>query len=148
MLRRKGIKYSIKRYENLNGNFTQIPNDAFRIIANGNCFIIYCYLCRNHNIDYGYAFPSLKTIEKNTGISKKTVIKCLNELEEMGLIKKIKFTDKKGYPNNCYRVYFPTIQEEKEIIEVPKLTEEQLKELEEFENKIYFKEEITDEDEE
>ena len=150
MIKRRGIKYSIKKYENLEYGYTKISHDAFRIISNGNCFIIYCYLCKNHNIKYGYAFPSLKDIEDNTGISKKTVIKCLIELEDLKLIKKLKFTDKKGYANNCYRVYVPTIQEVEEIIEMPQLTEEQIKELEELESNIYFKEEeeIIDEEDE
>ena len=151
MIKRKGIKYSIRKYVNLEKNFTQIPNDAFRIIANGNCFIVYCYLCRNYNTEYEYAFPSLKAIEKSTGLTKKTIIKCLTILEEeLNLIKKIKFTDKTGkYANNCYKVYFPVIEEEKEIIEVPQLNEEQLKEIEEFENRYLEKieEEIAVEEE-
>ena len=122
MYKRKGIKYSIRRYINMDNNFTQIPNDAFRIIANGNCFIVYCYLCRNYNKDYDYAFPSIKCISKNTGLSIPTVQKCLKELEEDAkLIKKIKFQNKEnGYLNNCYKIYFPVIQE-----------------VEEFENSIY-----------
>lgn len=139
MYKRKGIKYSIRRYINMDNNFTQIPNDAFRIIANGNCFIVYCYLCRNYNKDYDYAFPSIKCISKNTGLSIPTVQKCLKELEEDAkLIKKIKFQNKEsGYLNNCYKIYFPVIQEEKDVYDIPQLTEEQIKELEEFENSIY-----------
>lgn len=120
-------------------NFTQIPNDAFRIISNGNCFIVYCFLCKNWNKDYDYAFPSIKGISKNTGLSVPTVQKCLKELEEEAkLIKKIKFTSKEnGYINNCYKIYFPIIQEEKDVYNIPQLTEEQIKELEEFENNMY-----------
>ena len=60
----------------------------------------------------GKAFPSIETIVKNTGISRRQVITCLQTLEEKGYLTKEKlwrksvytireqmeFTDKKGHP--------------------------------------------------
>ena len=56
-MRRCGeIKYSLRRYDYLEGNFTQISNDVFKL-TNGNEFKIYCYLCSNYNRELGYSFP-------------------------------------------------------------------------------------------
>ena len=46
------IKYSLRRYDRLDGNFTQISNDIFKL-TNGNEFKVYCYLCSNYNRELG-----------------------------------------------------------------------------------------------
>ena len=137
MFERFDYKYSIRKYEGIDNNYTIIPNDAFKIIQNGNCFIIYCYLCRNYNKEYGYAFPTIKQISADTGVSNRTIYKCLDELEDMHLIKRLKFDKKENnFVNNIYRVYIPVIKKEETKINKPYLTEKMLKEIEEFEKEM------------
>lgn len=128
MENKKEIKRKIKRisYRALDGNFTQIANTMFRYIPNGNDFKVYCYLCYRFNRDLDYSFPSIKTITKDTGLSKSTVIKSIKWLEEQRLIKKYK---KQGceWMNNCYFVKY--IVEELEEVE----TDEEIK-IEEWED--------------
>ena len=88
------IKYSLRRYETLQGNFTQISNSVLKIIDNCYQFTIYFYLCNMFNRDYGYAFPSIRTIATETHISVKKVQSTLKELEELGLISILKFEEK------------------------------------------------------
>lgn len=128
MENKKEIKRKIKRisYRALDGNFTQIANTMFRYIPNGNDFKVYCYLCYRFNRDLDYSFPSIKTITKDTGLSKSTVIKSIKWLEEQRFIKKYK---KQGceWMNNCYFVKY--IVEELEEVE----TDEEIK-IEEWED--------------
>lgn len=142
------IKYSLRRYETLQGNFTQISNSVLKIIDNCYQFTIYFYLCNMFNREYGYAFPSIRTIAAETHISVKKVQSTLKELEELGLISILKFEEKVSntFPNNIYKVFFPVIFEEKEIFNVPSLTDEQLKQLEDVENKVRKKTLQRDED--
>lgn len=138
-MRRTGcIKYSLRRYDRLDGNFTQISNDVFKL-TNGNEFKIYCYLCSNYNKELGYAFPSLNVIAKNTNISVPTVTKCIKSLEEMGLIKISKFECKSNkYTNNIYKIFIPIIVqdeiEDKEEKEIRNILDSIVKEVE---GKIY-----------
>ena len=135
------ILYSLRRYENMNGNFTQISNDVFKL-TNGYEFKVYCYLCLNYDRELGYSFPSLSTIAKNTNMSVKTVTRCIKKLEELGLIKVCKFESQvlKSIHNE-YELYFPEL----ESIQTPNnVDEEFLNELkrhtwnfEDIENKIY-----------
>lgn len=84
-------------YRGLDGNFTQIANTMFKYIPNGNDFKVYCYLCYRFNRDLDYAFPSLRTISKETCLNVKTVQKSIKWLEGQGLIKRYK---KEGKNNN------------------------------------------------
>lgn len=101
------IKYSLRRYETLQGNFTQISNSVLKIIDNCYQFTIYFYLCNMFNREYGYAFPSIRTIAAETHISVKKVQSTLKELEELGLISILKFEEKVSntFPNNIYKVF-------------------------------------------
>lgn len=109
MFKSNDIVYSLRRYENLEGNYTQISNDAYKL-TNGNEFKIYSYLCMRYNKEYEYAFPSIRTIALDCNMSTKTVQKCISRLEEIKLIKILKFTEKTNqYANNIYRVYYPII---------------------------------------
>lgn len=109
MYKFNNITYSLKRYDNLEGNFTKISNDVYKM-TNGNEFKIYSYLCSNYNRELGYAFPSLNVIADNTNMSLKTVQRAIKKLEEIGLIKIHKFEEKNSkYANNIYRVYYPII---------------------------------------
>ena len=107
MKKYKNILYSLKRYDYLEDNFTQISNDVFKLTT-GNEFKIYCYLCKNYNKNYGYSYPSLSTIAFDTNMSVPTVQKCIKKLEK--LIQVFKFEDKNSkYVNNIYKVYYPII---------------------------------------
>jgi DNA-binding transcriptional regulator YhcF (GntR family) len=143
MIKKHGIKYSVRRYSNLEKGFTQIPNDIFRIVESSYQLTVYTYLCYRYNRKYQYAFPSLKTIAEDTHVSVSTVRRVIKELEDLRLIKILKF-DKKNtsYANNMYYVYYPVIDYEssQKAIEDENnlfLSEEQLAELEEIENGVY-----------
>ena len=132
------ILYSLRRYDYLEGNFTQISNDVFKL-TNGNEFKIYCYLCSNYNKELGYSFPSLNTISKNTNMSVPTVTKCIKSLEKLGLIKICKFENKMSkYINNIYKIFIPIIVkndiEDQEQDEIRKLLETVVNDVE---GKIY-----------
>lgn len=118
---KKELKRKIKRipYRALDGNFTQIANTMFRYIPNGNDYKVYCYLCYRFNRDMDYAFPSLKTISKDTCLSLRTVQKSIKWLEEQRFIKKYK---KEGcdWLNNCYFIKYIV----EELIEVDAKDEE------------------------
>ena len=121
------ILYSLRRYENMDGNFTQISNDVFKL-TNAYEFKVYCYLCFNYNRELGYSFPSLGTIAKNTNMSVKTVTRCTKNLEELGLIKVCKFESQNTkYVNNIYKIFIPIIVkneiEDQEINEIKKVLE-------------------------
>ena len=149
-MKKKNIKYDTKRYSTLKNSFTQIANDVFKVVDNPYQFTIYCYLCKNYNGDYQYAFPSLKTIANDCNISVKKAQTTLKELEEdKGLIKK-KHLKKEGqsYSNNIYYIYYPIIKEEEEIPNTDIPVEEVLKDIEEGEkeyNKIIEEEDDDDE---
>ena len=143
MVKRHGIKYSVRRYKNLEKGFTQIPNDIFKVVETSYQLTIYAYLCYRYNRDYQYAFPSLRTIANDTHVSLSTVRRVIKELEDLKLIKILKFDKKKNnYANNMYYVFYPIIDFESSQKEIEKennlqLSEEQLAEIEEIENGIY-----------
>ena len=154
MFKINDITYSLRRYDYLDGNFTQISNDVYKM-TNGNEFKIYCYLCSNYNRALGYAFPSLTTISSDTSVGLTTVKKCIKRLEEIGLIKIYKFEEQTSkYANNIYRVYYPIIiKNSLEEAERRKHEEELTKALQEMDasviNKIHtLKKEIETDNEE
>lgn len=62
---------------------------------------VYKYLLDYHNADKGYAYPSLNQIKESLNISKPTVIRSLNYLEEKELIIR-----DKGFKGKNTRYYF------------------------------------------
>lgn len=118
---KKELKRKIKRisYRALDGNFTQIANTMFRYIPSGNDFKVYCYLCYRFNRDMDYAFPSLKTISKDTGLGLSTVKRSIKWLEEQRFIKKYK-KEGSDWMNNCYFVKYIV----EELVEVDEIDEE------------------------
>jgi DNA-binding transcriptional regulator YhcF (GntR family) len=137
MFKLNDIVYSLKRYENMDGNYTQISNDVYKM-TNGNEFKIYSYLCMRYNKNCQYAFPSIRTIALDCNMSTKTVQKCIARLEEIKLIKILKFTEKTSmYANNMYRIYYPIIIKNSiEDEERRKIQEELDKLIEEADNEI------------
>ena len=129
-----------RRYSNLEKGFTQIPNDIFKVVESSYQLTIYTYLCYRYNRKYQYAFPSLKTIAEDTHVSISTVRRVIKELEDLRLIKILKFTEKTNQYANTYSVYYPVIDcesSQKEMEDNLFLSEEQLAELEEIENGVY-----------
>ena len=109
MFKINDITYSLRRYDNLEGNYTQISNDIYKL-TNSSEFKVYSYLCMRYNKNTQYAFPSIRTIAIDCNMSTKTVQKCITRLEEIKLIKIIKFTEKTtAHTNNMYRIYYPII---------------------------------------
>lgn len=120
-----------------------LPNDIFRIVNNSYQLTVYTYLCYRYNRDYQYAFPSLNTIAKDTHVSLSTVRRAIKELEDLRLIKILKFNNRNNsYTNNMYYVYYPVIDYESSQKEIEEennlfLSKEQLVELEEIEDEVY-----------
>ena len=137
MFKLNDITYSLKRYEYMDGNYTQISNDVYKM-TNGNEFKIYSYLCMRYNRERQYAFPSIRTIAIDCNMSAKTVQKCISRLQEIKLIKILKFSEKTTpYANNMYRIYYPIIiKNALEEAERRKMQEELDKLLEEADNEI------------
>ena len=80
-------------------SYTKINNDIFdNEELKGNTKLTLLYLLRYNNKEKGYAYPSQSTLLKKIGLSKVTLLKCLNELEEKGYITRVK--EKGG--NNKY----------------------------------------------
>ena len=55
----------------------------------GSCFLVYCCIKSRINYNSGRTFPSIETIAKDCGFNRKTVMKYLNKLEDMGYLKRI-----------------------------------------------------------
>ena len=81
-------------------SYTKVKNDLLR---NGdlkaNTKILLLVLISYENELEGYSYPSQTRLIRETGLSKKTLLKCLNELEEKGYIKRVK---EKGENNKYY----------------------------------------------
>lgn len=154
MIRKYGIRYSVRRYQNLEKNYTRLPNDIFKIVTSSYQLTVYTYLCFRYNRDYQYAFPSLKTIANDTNIGITTVKKVIKELEDLKLIKILKFDKNSSrYVNNIYYIYYPVIDFEtaKQAIEEEfndMLSKEQIAELKEIEEGVYEVEITTKEEKE
>lgn len=64
---------------------------------------IFVYLKAHCDKESGMAFPSLNTLQKETGLSRSKIQKCLASLEEKGIIKvKHRITEEHGYRSNIY----------------------------------------------
>lgn len=109
-LKRNGIKYNVRKYINMKGNFTQIPNDIFLIIDNLASFKVYCYLCKMYNRECQYAFPTIEQIARDCNIGTSTVKRSIKELRDLKLIEILKFENKTSrYANNSYRIFYPVL---------------------------------------
>ena len=65
---------------------------------------VYCYLCDRAN-KKGQCWPSTKTIAKDLNISRRTVFKALNDLENDGFIRRIgRLRTDKGSSSNLYQL--------------------------------------------
>jgi Helix-turn-helix domain len=102
--------------------FTAIPNAIYMYYVkhpkfNPSTERLYCYLLRRYNADYGYAFPSWNAIIRETGLSRFTVKKCLDNLEYLGLINRIDHDNGGEHANKIYTFNKP-IEDEEEFYRV------------------------------
>lgn len=85
-------------------SYTIIDNDIWKDNnIKGYEKLVLIYLIRNFNVNYGYSFPIREQILEATGISKDTLNKVLNSLEEKGYITRSKREGKAGR-NNIYYI--------------------------------------------
>lgn len=81
-------------------SYTVIKNDLLRSgDLKANTKILLLILLSYENKEEGFAYPSHSRLIKETGLSKVTLLKCLDELEEEGYIKRVKA---KGGNNKYY----------------------------------------------
>ena len=147
-MRQNNIQYRVKSYATLDGGFTQISNNVLKIVDNAYQFTVYFYLCKNWNRTYNYAFPSIRTIAKDCKMSTPTVQKAIKGLEDKKLVVTLKFDEKlySAFPNNIYSIFYPIIEEEEEVYNIPQLTKEQVEQLDNIEKGLY-KLQVNEEDE-
>ena len=110
----KEINVKLKDYKGLKEDFTQVANSMQDYIDDPYTFSIYFYLCRTYNREYGYSFPSIKTISKKTHISEWKVKKSLAWLIERKFIIKKQLKNGSEFVNNTYIIRYIDI---KDIIE-------------------------------
>ena len=81
-------------------SYTKINNDLLRLgDLKANTKILLLVLISYENEVEGYSYPSQSRLLKETSLSKATLLKCLNELEGKGYIKRVK---EKGENNKYY----------------------------------------------
>ncbi len=86
-------------------DFFIVANSIFELQLKPRDFTVYCCLLRHADIANHTCFPSRRTISKECQIDKKTVDVALNNLIDIGLIKKITRTRFDGSKtSNLYHV--------------------------------------------
>lgn len=70
-------------------NFFMVPNRIFDLELKPRDFSVYCCLLRHSDSKDGSCFPSRRVIAKECGIDRKTVDSAIEDLSDLGLIKKI-----------------------------------------------------------
>ena len=108
------INVKLKDYKGLKEDFTQVANSMQDYIEDPYTFSVYFYLCRTYNREYGYSFPSIKTIAKKTHISEWKVKKSLAWLIERKFIIKKQLKNGEEFMNNTYIIRYIDM---KDIIE-------------------------------
>lgn len=70
------------------GSFTAIPNDVIKMCpalgADG--MTIFVYLRYRTNSESGVAFPSMDTIQEDTGVTRKRIVKAIRQMEDLKLM--------------------------------------------------------------
>lgn len=70
-------------------NFFMVPNKIFELELKPRDFTVYCCLLRHSNSKDGSCFPSRRMIAKKCSIDRKTVDSAIQNLSDIGLIKKV-----------------------------------------------------------
>ena len=92
--------------------------------------ILYLMLLRFKNKSQAYCYPSLQTLEDRLGWSRKTLLLKLNNLIEVGLIKKISSRNPKQ--NNQYVIYPVDVVLGGKQLSIQDLTEDEVEMLDEM----------------
>lgn len=92
--------------------------------------ILYLMLLRFKNKSQAYCYPSLQTLEDRLGWSRKTLLLKLNNLIEVGLIKKISSRNPKQ--NNQYVIYPVDVVLGGKQLSIQDLTEDEVEMLDEI----------------
>lgn len=115
----KNYPYQIKEHyipslNSLRRIYTQHPK------YNGNVLLIYELLFDYWNPKYGYAFPTIWDLSRDSGLGESTVKRCLTVLGELDLIKKKR---SKVANNNVYEFNKPVETLEELITKFPEVEE-------------------------
>jgi len=87
-------------------SFTMVYNDFLRSkLLEPNERLIYIYLKMHSDSKTGQSFPSLNTLAKETGISKRTVQRCIEQLQEKGALRVVHRKSNRGNQSNLYTIY-------------------------------------------
>lgn len=70
-------------------NFFMVSNRIFELKLKPRDFTVYCCLLRHSNSKDGSCFPSRRMIAKECSIDRKTVDSAIQNLSDIGLIKKV-----------------------------------------------------------
>lgn len=95
---------------------------------NGNVRLIYELLFDHWNAKYGYAFPTIFELARESGVSTSTVERCINVLVELDLIKK-KRSPLGNKINNVYIIKPPVATWEEFLQKFPEVEEHMKKRI-------------------
>lgn len=86
--------------------FTMVYNDFLHSpLLKPDERLIFIYLRMHSDSKTGQCFPSLNTLAKETGISKRTVQRCIEKLQEKGVVKVVHRKTESGNQSNIYILY-------------------------------------------
>lgn len=86
--------------------FTMIYNDFLKSeLLTPDERLVYIYLKMHSDNNTGRSFPSLNTLARETGLSKRTVQRCLSELQDKGVVGIEHRRNDRGTQSNLYTVY-------------------------------------------
>lgn len=105
----------IKKKERKNWFYSY--NIIFEYPISEHAKIVYLYLCRCSD-EEGQSFPSYKTIAEKCSISKRTAMRAVKELQEVGFLSSEKRADEKGVmSSNLYVIYdSPELEDESTLV--------------------------------
>lgn len=91
------------------GEFFTLPREIFLLELSPSAFVVYAYLLYNEDRRTHQCYPSYNSIAGKTGMAKNTVMRCVGELLDRGLIsvKRSSYYDGWGMKwngNNCYTI--------------------------------------------
>lgn len=86
--------------------FTMVYNDFLKSkLLTPDARMVFIYLRMHSDNSTGRSFPSLNTLAKETGLSKRTVQRCLSELQEKGAVSVEHRSNDRGTQSNLYTIY-------------------------------------------
>ena len=86
--------------------FAMVYNDFLKSkLLTPDARLVFIYLRMHSDNNTGRSFPSLNTLAKETGLSKRTVQRCLSELQEKGAVNVEHRSNDRGTQSNLYTIY-------------------------------------------